>query len=132
MIFVLLELGYRWKPVIITGEATIGSGYPQYAILIFKKVRDNITAETITPARLCTKDKEIIAIIAIEPIFRAYPIKASLVLQDAIDLIVRESIVRVELFEIESRWLSLKEGDQAIKHEYPCIFIQCNSDFLPK
>ena len=69
--------------------------------MVFKKATDGyvVTAEALGILRIVSVDREGIAVIAIEPIFRAKPHEAFVVFQDGLNRAFREALILTQVLK---------------------------------
>jgi hypothetical protein len=105
---VLNELPAGRKTVIISRETAISGCYPQDSIFIFEQICDHIARDPIGIARLISENGKIITIVSVEPIVGSEPDEAPCVLENAIHLIIRKTILAGYLIKIQRRYLGGK------------------------
>jgi len=103
--FVLNELPAGRKTVIISRETTISCSYPQNSIFIFEKIRDHVTRNTRGISGLISENGKITTIVSVEPIISSEPDEAPGILENAIDLVIRKTVLAGYLIKIQWRYL---------------------------
>ena len=89
----LFELLGCGKPVIVAAQTAISGSDPKDAIFIFQQAADNITGNCCGIIGKMAKTGKVTPVITVQAVVRAQPDKTPLVLQDTIDLVVRQTIL---------------------------------------
>jgi hypothetical protein len=92
---------------VISVEASAPGSYPDIAFMVFDDVGNKIIAETAFIAGIVAIDCDLIAVVFVEPVPGAKPHKTPAVLEDGKDIVLRESCIDIQMFELKTGSLLL-------------------------
>jgi hypothetical protein len=104
-------------PVISVEASTPGSN-PDIAFVIFYDVGDKIVAETAFIAGVIAIDGDLIAVVFVESVAGAKPHETAAVLEDGKDIVLRETRIDIQMFELQAGLLCCSHTTQEYRKRH--------------
>jgi len=87
---------------VVSVETSAPGSYPDIAFMIFYDVGNKIVAETAFAAGIVAIDRDLIAVVFVESVAGAKPHETPAVLEDGKDIVLRESCIDIQVFELKT------------------------------